>query len=49
MFDLSFMLESMANVISIFWNVMVLQYKPIWIVIVIAVLGKFYFRKSRTN
>lgn len=52
MIDLAFIygiFESMVKTISAIWNIIVLPYKPIWIVIVIAVLGKFYFRKSRTN
>ncbi len=49
MFDLSFMLESMANVISIFWNVMVLPNKLIWTVILLGILLPLLFKKFRSN
>lgn len=49
MFDLAFFIESVANFISNTWNALVLPYKPIWIVLVVAILAKFYFRKSRIN
>ncbi len=49
MFDLSFMLESIANFISNTRNALVLPYKSIWIVLVVAILAKFYFRKSQSN
>lgn len=42
-------LEIMAKIISVIWDVLVLPYKLIWIILVIGILAKFYFKKSRIN
>ncbi len=49
MFDFSFMFESIANIISISWNVVVLPYKLAWIIIVLVVLAWILSKKPRSN